>query len=66
LQTELAEGKITITSLTEVTAVSTTNLRHERKKSLLLLLQKSFVCMLEIFEKLKPEPGPIRKALPEL
>jgi len=28
--------KITINSLTEVTAWSTTNLRHERKKSLLL------------------------------
>jgi len=30
LQTELAE-KITITSLTEATAVSTTNVGHERK-----------------------------------
>jgi len=30
--------KIIITSLTEVIAVTTTNLRHERKKSLLLML----------------------------
>jgi len=38
--------KIPNTSLTEVTAVSTTNLCHERKKSLLL---KTFVCRPEIF-----------------
>jgi len=37
LQTELAE-EITSTSLTDVTAVTTTNLCHERKKSLLSLL----------------------------
>ena len=36
MQKELPE-KITITSLTEVTAVSTTNLRQERKKSLLVM-----------------------------
>ena len=36
--------KIIITLLTEVTAVNTTNLCHERKKSLLVMLQKN-VCM---------------------
>jgi len=50
--------KITITSLTEVTAVSTANLRQERKKSLLLMLQKSFVCRPKIFlTNLTPSPG---------
>jgi len=48
LQTELAE-KITITSLTEATVVSTTNVGHKRKKSILLMLQKSFVCRPKIF-----------------
>jgi len=45
----MSRKKITITSLTEVTAMSTTNLRHERKKSLLLMLLKSSICRPEIF-----------------
>jgi len=42
LQTELAEEKSQ--SLTEVTVVSTTNLRHERKKVVNLNVIKKF-CM---------------------
>jgi len=38
LQIELGEEKSQSLLLTEVTAVSTTNLCHERKKSLLLML----------------------------
>ena len=60
--------KITITSLTEVTMVSTTNVRHERKKSSLWMLKNRFVCRLEIgpkrCDKLNPEPGPIYSSAP--
>jgi len=42
---------ITITSLTEVTAVSATNTPHEWKKSLLWTSEKRFVCSLEIARK---------------
>ena len=52
LQTELAEEKITIISLIQVTAVSTTNLCHEKKVVTLNVIKK--FCMqariwLEIF-----------------
>jgi len=43
--------KIAIPLLTEVTLVSTANLRHKRKQSLLLMLWKSFVCRPEISPK---------------
>jgi len=47
-----------------------TQQHHERKKSLLLMPWKSLICRPEIipkyFDKLKPEPGPIRKARPDL
>jgi len=53
--------KIAITSLTEVTAVSTTNLRHERKKSLLVMLQKVLYAgsklARNILTKLSPRPA---------
>jgi len=39
--TTISLGKITNTSLTEVTVVSTTNLCHERKQSLLLIAEGS-------------------------
>jgi len=60
--------KITITSLKEVTAVSTTNLLHERKKSLLIMLycKKVVYAGQKYFSKLNPEPGLIRKARPDL
>ena len=57
---------ITITSLTEVTAVSTINLRHERKKSLLLTLWKSLYAGRKYFDKLKPEPGLLREVQPDV
>jgi len=46
--------KITTTSLTEVTAVSTTDLHHERKKSLLLMLQKTFCVQARFARPEKP------------
>jgi len=56
----LSWGKITITSLTEVTEVSTTIAYHKRKTVTLVVI-KSFVCRAEIgskhFDKLNPEPG---------
>ena len=60
--------KLTITSLTEATAVITTNLRHERKMSvgLFLMLKKNMYAGPKYFDKLKPDPGPTRKARPAL
>ena len=52
--------KTIITSLTEATAVSRTNVLQERKKSLLRMVE-TCICRPEIgpkhFDKLKPEPG---------
>ena len=60
----MAEKKLANNSLTEATAVITTNLRHERKMSvgLLLMLKKILYAGPKYFDKLKPDPGPTRKA----
>jgi len=47
-----------MTSLTEVTAVSTTNVRHERKNRYSECYKKVLYAGPKHFDKLKPEPGP--------
>ena len=61
--------KVTITALTEVTAVSTTNLRHERKKSnksLIIMLQKILYAGPKLTRNIltNSSPSPVRPEKP--